>query len=93
MEAESKGFKIGDRVNWPQVCGGYGFVRYNAGIVKRFTAARVEIEVARKVGSEWVRESKVISPHKLLHRDSFCPQLDSVPERDVAKEADRGGSR
>lgn len=58
-----------DRVTWRfEPRGGYGYVVPVAGIVRKVTASRVTIEVARKVDGAWVREFKSVKPETLSPR-------------------------
>lgn len=65
----------GDRVNWLYTQRGYGFVIPVAAVVRKVTAARVVIALARKDGTGWVVEKKTVKPAKLTPRTRACPAL------------------
>lgn len=66
----------GDRVNWTYAArGGYCLTTKVAAVVVRPTGKKVTIRVARKVGSGWVQENRLVSRDKLTPRTSTCPEL------------------
>nr|WP_280971426.1 hypothetical protein [Cupriavidus gilardii]WDE72664.1 hypothetical protein [Cupriavidus gilardii] len=66
----------GDRVNWAYTArGGYGYTIHIAGVVKKVTAKRATIEVARKVNGEWRKEERLVPLEKLTPRQSSAAEL------------------
>lgn len=69
-------FSPGDRVNWSySPRGGYGYTINVAGVVKKLTAKRATIEVARKVNGIWQKEQRSVSVEKLTPRTNLSPEL------------------
>lgn len=68
--------QTGDRVTWNYAApGSYGYVIPVAGIVRKVTAKRAVIEIARKVGGEWVKEQKTVALEKLAPRSNPVAEL------------------
>lgn len=66
----------GDRVNWTyRPRGGYSYTINVAGVIKKLTAKRATIEVARKVGDVWQKEQRSVSLEKLTPRTKPSPEL------------------
>lgn len=68
--------KPGDRVTWSYTPrGGYGYTIKVAAVVKKLTAKRATIEVARNVEGTWQKEQRSVSLEKLTPRTKLSPEL------------------
>jgi len=77
--------KVGDRVHWECVRGGYAFVQSIAAVVDRIGPRRVRIRVAMRCpGQDWQIRHRWVQPQSLRPRQNTVAVVDNeITEEDA----------